>query len=82
MLISLSGIIVLGMALSGAGLEEHGNRGINQQYACVTNRISMLADYGYLATLLRGTKSRRWRVGVRRGAHRGLPRGWREAWAW
>ena len=75
MLTSVSGIIVLGMALSGAGLEEHGNRGINQQYACVTNRISMLADYGYLATLLRGTKSRRCGVEVRRGAHRDLLRG-------
>ena len=75
MLTSLSGIIVLGMALSGAGLEEHGNRGINRQYACVTNRVSMLADYDYLATLLRGTRSRLWRVVVRRGAHRDLLRG-------
>ena len=70
------------MALSGAGLEEHGNCGINRHYACVTDRIAMLADYGYLATLLRGTRSRRWRVGARRGAHRDLLRGWREVWAW
>ena len=43
-----SSIIVLGMAFSGAGLGRHENRGINQQYACVTNRISMLADYIWL----------------------------------